>query len=153
MLNVLVQQFELISLLAYFHAEKIAHREHSHPALTVNNRKMPAADQLHTLESLVRRFVTLNHSPQLAGHVSNLYRVWIPVSDDNTIHDVALGKHAQQLAAFINHTDSAYIPRRHELRSFLHSRRGRGRVRLTVANHFPDQHRSCLLFYCGVRAL
>jgi hypothetical protein len=36
-LDVFVEQFDLVALLADFHAQQVAHREHADPALTIDN--------------------------------------------------------------------------------------------------------------------
>jgi hypothetical protein len=145
MLNVFVKQFDLVALFTYFNAKQIAHREHSYPSIAVDNGEMPTANQLHAFEGLVRSLIALDHSPQLAGHVANSHGVGIAFGDDDTIHDVTLGKDAEQSAVVVDDTDSANVSLGHELGCFLHGSRSPGRVRLTVANHLSDQHRSCLL--------
>jgi len=61
MLNILMQQLELVALLTYFNAEQVAHREHSYPAVTIDNGEMSTANQLHAFERLVWGFVALDH--------------------------------------------------------------------------------------------
>src|SRR5712691_2280473 len=61
MLNVLVQQLYLISLLAQFYSHEITHREHSHPALAIYDRQMPGSDPFHSLERLTRSFVASDY--------------------------------------------------------------------------------------------
>ena len=90
MLNVFVKQFDLVALLADFHSQQIAHREHADPTLPIDNREMSAADLLHPLKGLVRRLVTLDDRAQLAGDVTNFNHEGIAFCDYNAIHDVAL---------------------------------------------------------------
>src|SRR2546423_13860236 len=106
---------------------------------------MSSADQLHALECLVRSFVALNHSSQLARYISNLNRVRIAPCYDDAVQDVALGKDAKQFAGVIDHADGADVFRGHKLRRFLHGCRSLREIRLAVANHVLDQHRICLL--------
>jgi hypothetical protein len=145
MLNVLVKQFQLIALFAYFNAEQITYRQHSDPTLAIDDGKMSTADQLHAFERLVWSFVALNHGPQLARYISNFNRVRVASSHYDAVQDIALGKDAKQLAGIVDHTDGADVSCGHELGRFLHGCRGLRRVRLAVANHVPDQHRICLL--------
>ncbi len=98
MLNVFVKQFDLVALFTYFHAQQVAHREHSYPTIAIDNWEMSTANQLHAFEGLVRCFIALDHGSQLAGHVANFNRVGITFGDDDAIHDVTLGKDAEQLA-------------------------------------------------------
>jgi hypothetical protein len=65
--------------------------------------------------------------------------------NDDAIHDVALGKHAEQPAFIVDHTDGADVSCSHEFRGLLHGGRSLRRVRLAVAYHVSDQHRNCLL--------
>ena len=60
-LNVFVKQFDFVSLLADFDPEQIAYREHSDPAVAVDDRQVTGADPLHSFEGLVGSFITLDH--------------------------------------------------------------------------------------------
>src|ERR1044072_6817471 len=138
MLNVLVKQLDLVALFAYFHAQQVAHREHSYPTIAVDNGQRSTANQLHAFEGLVRCFIALDHGSQFAGHVANSHRIRITLSDDDAIHDVTLGKDAEQSAAVVDYADGANISLGHKLDCVLHGSRRFGRLRLTVANHVPD---------------
>jgi hypothetical protein len=145
MLNVFVKQLQFVSLLTYFNPEQIAHREHSYPAISIDNRKMPGANQLQSFEGLMGCFVALDHGAQLTRHFSYPDGFRIAMCNDYAIQDVTLRKDSDESPVFVDHANCAYVPRRHEFCRFLHGGRRFGRVRLTVANHVPDQHRICLL--------
>ena len=101
MLNVLVKQLELVSLLTYFNTEQISYREHSYPAFTIDNGEMSTAYEFHSFEGLVGCFVALNYRAQLAGHLSNFHGKRVALCDDNAVQDVALGEYAEQFSVVI----------------------------------------------------
>src|SRR5688572_14808172 len=103
---------------------------------------MARAEQLHAFECLMRSFITLDHGAQLARHVTDFHRHRIAVRDDDAIHYVALGKDTEQFPLFVNDANSADVALSHKLRRFLHGGGSLRRVRLTVANHVADKHRS-----------
>jgi hypothetical protein len=60
-LNVLMQQFDLITLFADFDAQQVTHREHANPALAVNHRQVARPNQLHSLQRLMRSLIAVDY--------------------------------------------------------------------------------------------
>src|SRR4051812_20998862 len=86
--NVLMQQLQLVALLAQFDAQQIAHREHADPLLAINNRQMPAADLLHALKRLLRSLVTANHGANRARDLPELQGRRIAPQHDDPIQQI-----------------------------------------------------------------
>ena len=61
-----MQQLDFVALLAEFDSHQIAHRKHTNPAFAINHRKMTRADQFHSLQRLVRSFITVDDRAQFA---------------------------------------------------------------------------------------
>ena len=85
MLNVLVKQLELITLLTKFDSQQIANREHANPTLPVNYGQVSSANQLHSLESLLWGFVAANHSSQITRNLTDADSMWIATRNHNSV--------------------------------------------------------------------
>src|ERR1700704_5795259 len=72
LLYILMQQFDLVPLIAELNAQQVAHRKHPYPLLAIDYRQMARADFFHTLQGLLRSLVTTNHRPQRAGYIAEL---------------------------------------------------------------------------------
>src|SRR5215470_15297938 len=119
MLNVFVQQLNFVALFTEFDAQEITNRKHSYPSVPINNRQVPATNQLHSFQSLVRCLVTLDHGAQIARDLTDTDREWIFTGHQDAFQNITLGKDAEQFAAIIEHADRANVALSHKLRHLL----------------------------------
>jgi len=76
-LNVLVKQFDLVALFTEFDTHQIAHRKHSYPAFTIDDRQVASSYYLHSLESLMRGLIASDYCTEFARYFSNADFVWV----------------------------------------------------------------------------
>src|ERR1051325_2333197 len=123
MLYVLVQQLDLVALLAQLDAHQVTHRQHSYPALPVYHRQVTSANHLHAFKRLMRSFVAVDHSAEFARNFANSNGRRIAPLHHHATQNVTLRKNAEQFAALVDHANGAHVALGHELGCILDGRR------------------------------
>src|SRR5688572_11182640 len=119
-LNILMKEFDFVTLLAQLDAQEVPHGKHAYPTLAVNDRQVTRADKLHPFKRLMRSLIAIDYRPQFAGDIANFHLRRIATQHDDAPQHISLGKNSEKLTRIIKYTDSTNILRRHKLRGVLH---------------------------------
>jgi len=111
---------------------------------------MPEAELAHQEKTILDAFVNI-HASRIGGHdFADPGLARHPAHSHNTVHDVTLGKHSDQLSITQNRQRSNVVFH-HEARRFDHSPVGFNRVHLAIFYQVVNAGHGWLLSGCAFR--